>query len=319
MTFSHDGSLLAIGHGDNKVERGKTNPGKNSSGITLWNTETFQPVRELTGHRFGSDSVAFAPNGNLVSGSEDRTIRVWDVTAGKELGRYGDELRFIRSVAVSPSGRYLLAGGSHPLDSLRGLFSIIFPSAWSGLLQLWDIESGERVRSYSGNRDTVTKALFTANGLSVIGLSFFEKTVRSWDAESGELLAQIPLHEVKWEGTNDFAVFSDSRRILVGGPKRTGVVDLENRRVVQEWPAPANDVGILRHDSVAVSMLPQRIVLRNIPSQTTLADLNFAGFKDRFTSIAVAPDGEHFVVGTLAGNLVSFRFSSKLGAEESLQ
>jgi len=59
--------------------------------------------------------VAFFPDGRLLaSGSDDRTVRVWDVETGTEVRLFGGQMFSgrIRGVAVSPDGERLAAGTS---------------------------------------------------------------------------------------------------------------------------------------------------------------------------------------------------------------
>ncbi len=55
--------------------------------------------------------MAFTPDGRrLLTGGEDRTLRLWDVASGKELRRFVGHTHRVWSVACSPDGRYALSG-----------------------------------------------------------------------------------------------------------------------------------------------------------------------------------------------------------------
>jgi WD40 repeat protein len=70
-------------------------------------------VRRFTGHEDWVNSVAVTPDGKyVVSGSNDRTVRLWDRATGQEVRRFtGHEGRII-SVAVTPDGRYVVSGST---------------------------------------------------------------------------------------------------------------------------------------------------------------------------------------------------------------
>ena len=44
----------------------------------------------------------------MLSGGADGTARLWDVQGGQELRRFTGHTNFIRNVAFSPDGRYIL-------------------------------------------------------------------------------------------------------------------------------------------------------------------------------------------------------------------
>ena len=56
--------------------------------VLLWAIPAQQEVGRLEGHIATVNDIAFSPDGiRLVSGSNDTTVRTWDVSTGEEIGR----------------------------------------------------------------------------------------------------------------------------------------------------------------------------------------------------------------------------------------
>ena len=70
-------------------------------------------VNTLKGHESEVWSVGFSPDGKqLVSGSGDKMIKIWDVTTGKVLNTLKGHESSVRSVGFSPDGKQLASGSA---------------------------------------------------------------------------------------------------------------------------------------------------------------------------------------------------------------
>ncbi len=103
------------------------------------------------GHSGIVHSVTIAPDGKTArSGSEDNTLRLWDLASGCEIGKFEGHSGEVRSVAYSPDGKTALSG-SH-----------------DGTVRLWDLKRGEALASLIASRDgaqlaTTRDGFFTAS------------------------------------------------------------------------------------------------------------------------------------------------------------
>ncbi|MYF91008.1 MAG: T9SS type A sorting domain-containing protein [Gemmatimonadetes bacterium] len=102
VAFSPEGSTLVSGGG--KLMGGSI--------LDLWDADTGQHKKRLTGHSWSGRSVAFSADGTLASGNWDGTIDLWDATTGQHKKRL--TLRSaLSSVAFSPEGSTLaIAAGN---------------------------------------------------------------------------------------------------------------------------------------------------------------------------------------------------------------
>jgi len=72
-----------------------------------------QSIRTFTGHPDGVSSVSFSPDGRTaLSGSGDKTLKLWDVAMGKEIRTFTGHSDDVSSVSFSPDGGTALSGSA---------------------------------------------------------------------------------------------------------------------------------------------------------------------------------------------------------------
>ena len=74
-------------------------------------SQSFAPLHILTEHKDWVYSVSFSPDGQtLASGSDDGTVRLWDVNTGNLLHTLTEHRGSVYSVSFSPDGQTLASG-----------------------------------------------------------------------------------------------------------------------------------------------------------------------------------------------------------------
>ncbi len=115
-------------------------------------------------------AVAATPDGRrVVSGSQDKTLRLWDLTTGKCLLVFQGHSGAVTSVAVTPDGRFVLSGSE------------------DNTLRLWAITSGTCLRTYEGHTSGVLAVTLTPHGQFIVSSSH-DRTIRIWNPATTECL-----------------------------------------------------------------------------------------------------------------------------------
>ncbi|CCA70377.1 hypothetical protein PIIN_04316 [Serendipita indica DSM 11827] len=181
-------------------------------------------TRTLRGHQSRVNAVAFSPDSaRVISGSHDKTIRVWDVATGQPLG---EPLRghedSVLAVAFSPDGS-LIASCSKDLTirlwNSATYGSQIVSGSDDKTIRLWDAVTGQPLgEPLQGHESEVYAVAFSPDGSQIVSGST-DRTIRLWDAATGEPLGQPFWGHNGWVSAVAFS--PDGSRIVSGSNDKT--------------------------------------------------------------------------------------------------
>ena len=116
----------------------------------------------LNSHSHIVSSLALSENGTiLVSGSKDKTIKIWHLKRGELLRTLKGHKDGVHTVAISQDEQIIASGSADKT------------------IKLWHLETGELLSTFSGHSDTVTGLAFANRGNTLVSGSL-DKTIKIW-------------------------------------------------------------------------------------------------------------------------------------------
>ena len=146
--------------------------GSNDSTIKLWDVNTGDCIRVLTGHSDSVKAISFSPDGEtLASSSDDSTIKLWDVATGQYFQTWRGHNDTVNSLAFSPNEPILVSGSK------------------DCTIKFWNVYTGQCIKTIS-EQAAVTSVVFSPDGKTVASGSQ-DGQIKLWDVQTGECLQTL--------------------------------------------------------------------------------------------------------------------------------
>ncbi|KZV67668.1 WD40 repeat-like protein [Peniophora sp. CONT] len=269
-------------------------------------------VQVLQGHSGVITSVAVSlDNNQVVSGSSDGAIRLWDNTdkvwdagSSRTLKSFKGHSGPVSSVAFySEQGRTSRSRQSSSRATTRGL---IASCSEDKTVRLWDVEMENPLHSLEGHDRPVRSVAFSRDGKRIVSGSE-DGTVRVWDVMKGD-----EVHVFKEDEDSVFSVaFSrdrDGERIVSGSENGTvRIWDVEARTRLQSFKAHTRTVRC-----VAFSTDGKRVISGSVDKTVKIWDVEgtgqkalkvFMGHTRPIRSAAFSLDGKRAISGSNDGKV----------------
>lgn len=175
-------------------------------------------IRRAKGRKDGAGAIY------AMSGSDDKSARLWDIQTGKQMLRL-DDTSPVTAVAFCRSGKQALTATvdgkvsiwsipeglitnefkAHRSAITRAAFTsdckYVLTAAIDSSVRLFDIASGKEIQTYLGHQDRVNDFAFSADGNYFVSVSD-DGNALMWEMMSGELVGVYDGHQGKVQGVD---------------------------------------------------------------------------------------------------------------------
>ena len=250
-----------------------SNPSKPASTINNLNIVLERILGNLfSGHSDTVQSIAISPDGQtLVTGSDDTTIKVWNLNTGEEIRTINGCSGGILSVVITPDGQTLLSGTK------------------GQCIKMWNLCNGEEIGTLMGHGYEVCSLAISPDGQTLFSGS---SDIRVWNLNTGEEIRALAIH-------------SGVVRSLVVSPDGQTLISGSDDESIKVWSICTLIGHTDRINSLAISPDGQTLVsgsddekikVWNLKTKKEIYTLN--GHSQAVNSVAISPDGQTLVSGS---------------------
>ncbi|NEQ96953.1 MAG: protein kinase [Cyanothece sp. SIO2G6] len=246
----------------------------------------FSPALSLQGHTGSVNSLALSLDGQtLVSGSNDRTVRIWNLMTGEKQRQLVGHRDRIHAVALSPNGQTIASGGG------------------DAVIKLWAVESGEAIAPLTGHASAINDLIITPDSQTLISAST-DKTIKLWNLVTRTEIGTLTGHS---SYINQLSLSPDGTLLASASADRTikvwNLTSQQQVATLTDHTSPVNTV-IFSHDGSRLISggADNQIKIWDLATYQRIATLD--KHTNAINTVKIAPGGQHLVSASADQTLV---------------
>ncbi|MDA1049287.1 MAG: protein kinase [Planctomycetota bacterium] len=251
----------------------------------IWNSETGELQRTLSGHVGTVWSVAYSHDGTLIAtAGHDKTVRLWNSSTGESLKVMNGHRATVTAVAFNPNSTQVVSVAGN------------WPPRPPGEVLIWDVSSGMISKELTRQIPAAWRVAWSPDG-ALIAVSRGvqrQSAVDIWSTKTGRTLKTLPqpLRATEVAFNHDSSSLACAN---ISGTVEVWNVSNWSRRFEYNGHGSGIEGVSFSPDGRYLAATTERMTVRMIDVNTGLEVKAFKGHASSAHAVAFCPDGERLV------------------------